>query len=105
MQALPALLSRLPDVERGITRILHRTASPAEFVTTVRALAGVGAALRLAAVDDEGRIVVDSSVAQSELLLELLQAAASPEVCHPFLPMLHSVTVAKQGNLVVGYVA
>ncbi|GIL42502.1 hypothetical protein Vafri_461, partial [Volvox africanus] len=31
-------LSRLTDVERGVTRALHGTASPAEFVATVRAL-------------------------------------------------------------------
>ena len=83
LQALPALLSRLPDVERGITRILHRTASPAEFVTTMRALAGVGSALRLAEVDVDGRIVVDASLAQSTMLRQLLEAAASPEVSRP----------------------
>ncbi len=80
LEALPGLLSRLPDVERGITRILHRTASPAEFVTTLRALAGVGAALRLARIDDDGRVVVDASVARSPLLRQLLEAAAAPEV-------------------------
>ena len=80
LEALPALLSRLPDVERGITRILHRTASPAEFVTTLRALAGVGAMLRLAQLDDAGRIVVDASVARSLLLRQLLESAAAPEV-------------------------
>ncbi|GFR45313.1 hypothetical protein Agub_g6641, partial [Astrephomene gubernaculifera] len=35
---LPKALSRLPDVERGITRALYGSASPAEFVGTVRAL-------------------------------------------------------------------
>ncbi|KAG2483848.1 hypothetical protein HYH03_017301 [Edaphochlamys debaryana] len=35
---LPRALSRLPDIERGLTRALHRTASPAEFVGTARAL-------------------------------------------------------------------
>lgn len=80
--ALPALLSGLPDVERGITRILHRTASPSEFVTTMRALAGVGATLRLATVDGDGCIVVDASVAHAQLLRQLLEAAASPEVTY-----------------------
>ncbi len=34
---LPDALARLPDVERGITRALHRTASPSEFVSVLQA--------------------------------------------------------------------
>jgi len=39
---LGAALGGLGDLERGLTRALHRTASPAELVATLRALASVG---------------------------------------------------------------
>ena len=39
--ALPSLLKGLPDMERGITRIFHRTANPAEFVQVVQALVNI----------------------------------------------------------------
>ncbi len=42
-------LRGLPDLERGITRILHRTAAPAEFVTILRALASIAANCQLQA--------------------------------------------------------
>lgn len=35
---LAATLGSLPDLDRGLTRILHRTASPADFVTTLEAV-------------------------------------------------------------------
>ena len=77
------MLAKLPDVERGITRILHRTAAPAEFVATIQALLGVGPALKLVAVGLDGQLSLDAAVATSPLLRQLLTAAASAEV--PYL--------------------
>ena len=53
---LGSALSGLGDLERGLTRALHKTASPAELVTTLRALASVGPALGL-----QARLQVQSS--------------------------------------------
>ena len=39
--ALPSMLKGLPDMERGITRIFHRTANPAEFVQVLQALVNI----------------------------------------------------------------
>ncbi len=39
--ALPGFLKGLPDMERGITRIFHRTANPAEFVQVLQALVNI----------------------------------------------------------------
>lgn len=39
--ALPSLLKGLPDMERGITRIFHCTANPAEFVQVLQALVNI----------------------------------------------------------------
>ena len=47
LAALPRLLAKLPDLERGITRILHRTANPAEFVTVVTSLSRIATQLGL----------------------------------------------------------
>ena len=41
LMALPSLLKGLPDMERGITRIFHRTANPAEFVQVLQALVNI----------------------------------------------------------------
>ncbi len=44
---LPELLRKLPDLERGVTRVFHRTAAPAEFVVVLHMLSQVGARSRL----------------------------------------------------------
>ena len=41
LMALPSMLKGLPDMERGITRIFHRTANPVEFVQVLQALANI----------------------------------------------------------------
>lgn len=41
LMALPSMLKGLPDMERGITRIFHRTANPAEFVQVLQALVNI----------------------------------------------------------------
>ena len=45
--ALPSMLKGLPDMERGVTRIFHRTANPAEFVQVLQALVQVAPQLGL----------------------------------------------------------
>ena len=45
--ALPSMLKGLPDMERGITRIFHRTANPAEFVQVLQALVNIAPQLGL----------------------------------------------------------
>ena len=45
--ALPSMLKGLPDMERGMTRIFHRTANPAEFAQVLHALVQVAPQLGL----------------------------------------------------------
>ena len=87
-------------MERGITRILHCTAAPAEFVATMRALLGVGPALQLTAVGPDGELVLDASAAQSQLLRRLLSAAASVEVCGRFMTATISMVDSTARNLI-----
>ena len=42
LSKLPAALSKVSDLERGVTRALHATASPAELVATLQGLLWVG---------------------------------------------------------------
>ena len=44
---LPKALGGLPDLERGIARLLHRTANPAEFLATLQALASLRQRLKV----------------------------------------------------------
>lgn len=71
---LAQALSRLPDLERGLARALHRTASPPEFVGTMKALAGVCVELGLR---PEAGLTTTTAV-RSPLLRRLLGEVADP---------------------------
>ncbi|KAK9810008.1 hypothetical protein WJX72_003290 [[Myrmecia] bisecta] len=90
-------LAGLPDLERGITRILHRTASPAEFVTMLRALASIAVNCRLQL--GEGDAADHAPGVQSPLLQRLLQAAASRQVAAAARAML---AVVDEGAAMAG---
>ena len=47
MASLGQALQGLPDLERGITRLLHRTASPSEFLTVLLALSSLAQRLKV----------------------------------------------------------
>lgn len=40
-------LASLPDLERGVTRILHKTASPAELLTFLQAFSTLSSKLKM----------------------------------------------------------
>lgn len=66
------LLSKSPDVQRGITRIFHRTATPAEFIGALEAILFAGKQLhKLYAEDDVMEEV------KSALLRRLISTASS----------------------------
>ena len=47
LAGLGEALRGLPDLERGITRLLHRTASPSEFLTVLQALSSLAQRLQV----------------------------------------------------------
>eukprot|EP00884_Botryococcus_braunii_P017424 jgi/Botrbrau1/4365/Bobra.105_2s0012.1 len=73
--SLKLALRGLPDLERGITRIFHRTVSPGEFATIMRALSSVRPSLGIQAGDGEEELGISSP-----LLRDLLRDAASGDV-------------------------
>ncbi|CAI7755073.1 unnamed protein product [Closterium sp. NIES-53] len=98
------LLARMGDVERGVTRILHKTVTPNEFVRVLSALASAAQQLRpllpdpphstpatAAATDTDPDSSSDTPRVQSVLLQRLLRAAASPAVVQHARRMLSAV--------------
>ena len=79
LTALPSFLDSTPDVARGLTRALHATASPAEFLATVHALAGAAEALGVPPVDHDAAVAAFPDVV-SPLLRSLLAAVADARV-------------------------
>ena len=75
LAALAPALAKLPDVERCLTRALHRTATPGEFVAGLSALADASARLAPAAGEDAQPLPADA-----RLRRRLLAAAGDPAV-------------------------
>ena len=82
---LASALAGTPDVERGLARALHRTASPAEFVSTMQTLLGLPAKLGIGVL--EGGVAAGGASSalpgvSSTLLIRLVAAAAAAPACH-----------------------
>ncbi|KAL3139906.1 hypothetical protein ABBQ38_004198 [Trebouxia sp. C0009 RCD-2024] len=95
LMALPSMLKGLPDMERGITRIFHRTANPAEFVQVLQALVNIAPQLgvQVAVNEEEGSLPGNSQSVgvQSALLSRLLQAAVAAKVANAAHDMLSMI--------------
>ncbi|KAJ0263290.1 DNA mismatch repair protein MSH3 [Hirschfeldia incana] len=74
-------LSRSPDIQRGITRIFHRTAKAAEFVAVIEAILLAGKQLqRLGINQDCETRSMQSATVRSSLLRKLISVVSSPAV-------------------------
>ncbi|CAH2077971.1 unnamed protein product, partial [Thlaspi arvense] len=74
-------LSRSPDIQRGITRIFHRTAKAAEFIAVIEAILLAGKQLqRLGIKQDCEMRSVQSATVRSSLLRKLISVVSSPAV-------------------------
>ncbi|MCO5576829.1 hypothetical protein L7F22_030649 [Adiantum nelumboides] len=77
-------LKRIPDVERGITRIFHGTATASEFVAVIQALLTTVRQLQQICPNEEENVTLESDVEKSctfrSALLKRLFAAASSSV-------------------------
>ncbi|XP_059450944.1 DNA mismatch repair protein MSH3 isoform X2 [Corylus avellana] len=74
-------LGRSPDIQRGITRIFHRTATPSEFIAVIQAILYAGKQLQQLHIEEEnnGKNMKAKTV-RSELLRKLILAASSSSV-------------------------
>ncbi|KAL0738972.1 hypothetical protein Bca4012_015182 [Brassica carinata] len=74
-------LSRSPDIQRGITRIFHRTAKATEFIAVVEAILLAGKQLqRLGINQDCETRSLQSETVRSSLLRKLISVVSSPAV-------------------------
>eukprot|EP00898_Chlorokybus_atmophyticus_P006111 jgi/Chlat1/6500/Chrsp45S05988 len=75
LAALAFALVGLPDLDRGLARMFHRTATPAEFLSTVSALTSVSHSLSQAGFEED---FLNSAI-KSLLLRRLVADAVSPK--------------------------
>ncbi|BAT94198.1 hypothetical protein LR48_Vigan02g212900 [Vigna angularis] len=89
-------LGRAPDIQRGITRIFHCTASPSEFVAVIQAIFSAGKQLQQLNIG-EG----NNNTLRSNLLKRLILTASSDSVIANAAKMLSSLNIesADQGDL------
>ncbi|KAK8487123.1 hypothetical protein V6N13_046574 [Hibiscus sabdariffa] len=77
-------LGRSLDIQRGITRIFHRTATPTEFIAVIQAILSAGKQLKRFHIDekyeDHGCKKVGVAAVQSTLLKRLILTASSSNV-------------------------
>ncbi|CAM6092495.1 unnamed protein product [Calypogeia fissa] len=81
-------LGRMPDLERGLTRIFHRTATTSEFVNVIQALVTSAKHLQRVRFDAEDMDSIveegpqeENKKIKSTLLQRLVSAIASPSLC------------------------
>ncbi|CAI0546901.1 unnamed protein product [Linum tenue] len=94
-------LGRLPDIQRGITRIFHRTATPKEFVAVIEGILYAGKQLQRLHIEDQSSVTDVRRSVQSVLLRTLISTASSSSVVHTAAKLLSSVSkeAAEQGDL------
>ncbi|KAK9103326.1 hypothetical protein Sjap_020580 [Stephania japonica] len=95
-------LGRSPDIQRGITRIFHKTATASEFIQIMQAI--LFAAKQLQQLQVEDRSIAGNTqekIVHSALLRRLILAASSPTVVAHAVKLLSflSKDAADQGDL------
>ncbi|KAG2263193.1 hypothetical protein Bca52824_070272 [Brassica carinata] len=96
-------LSRSPDIQRGITRIFHRTAKATEFIAVVEAILLAGKQLqRLGINQDCETRSLQSETVRSSLLRKLISVVSSPAVVDNAAKLLSALNKegAARGDLV-----
>ncbi|KAI3945727.1 hypothetical protein MKW98_023001 [Papaver atlanticum] len=95
-------LGRSPDVQRGITRIFHRTATAAEFITVIHAVLFAGKQLKqLRVEDDDCTSNSKEIIIGSPLLRRLILTASSSTLVGNAANLLSVLNkdAASQGDL------
>ncbi|TYH41256.1 hypothetical protein ES332_D12G303100v1 [Gossypium tomentosum] len=84
LSSVLTFLGRSPDIQRGITRIFHRTATPSEFIAVIQAILSAGKQLKRLHINEEyedyGCNKIGVAIVQSALLRRLILTASSSKV-------------------------
>ncbi|KAH8486296.1 hypothetical protein H0E87_025345 [Populus deltoides] len=102
LSAVLTALGRSPDIERGITRIFHRTATASEFIAVFQAILAAGKQLKRLCIQEEHNYDgVGSKTVKSVLLKRLILAASSSSVVGNAAKLLSTLNkeAAEQGDL------
>ncbi|CAI8604502.1 unnamed protein product [Vicia faba] len=93
-------LGRAPDIQRGITRIFHCTATPSEFISIIQAILSAGKRLQQLNIG-EGDNNNNNNKLYSGLLKKLISTASSANVIGKAAKLLSSLNKdsAYQGDL------
>ncbi|GJU59612.1 DNA mismatch repair protein MSH3 isoform X1 [Tanacetum coccineum] len=74
-------LGRLPDIQRGITRIFHRTATASEFIAVIQAILVSGKQLQKLQVEEEDNVDhLQEKTVYSPFLKRLILTASSSRI-------------------------
>ncbi|KAI4351764.1 hypothetical protein L6164_006086 [Bauhinia variegata] len=94
-------LGRAPDIQRGITRIFHRTATPSEFIAVIQAILSAGKQLRQLNIEGVENNIVRTKILHSNLLKKLILTASSASIIGNAAKLLSSLDKdsAGQGDL------
>ncbi|RZC64894.1 hypothetical protein C5167_008588 [Papaver somniferum] len=94
-------LGRSPDIQRGITRIFHRTATAAEFITVIHAVLYAGKQLKQLRVEDDDCTGNSKEMISSPLLKRLILTASSSTLAGNAATLLSVLNkdAASQGDL------
>nr|GMC98505.1 DNA mismatch repair protein MSH3 isoform X1 [Ipomoea batatas] len=84
-------LGRLPDIQRGITRIFHRTATASEFIAVIQAILVAGKQLQQLHVEEEENNSLGRGTVHSSLLRKLIAAASSSSVMNTAAKLLSTL--------------
>ncbi|CAM8993437.1 unnamed protein product [Rhodiola kirilowii] len=81
LSSILTLLGRIPDIQRGITRVFHGTATPSEFISVMQAILHAAKQLQQLDIRED---CIDSNrqadTVQSTLLRKLVHLASSPSI-------------------------
>ncbi|XAR66206.1 hypothetical protein NMG60_11012345 [Bertholletia excelsa] len=95
-------LGRAPDIQRGITRIFHRTATASEFVSVIQALLVAGKQLQQLHIEEDCKDKdAMTKTVNSVLLRKLILTASSSSVIGSSVKLLSAINkeAADQGDL------
>ncbi|XP_038890123.1 DNA mismatch repair protein MSH3 [Benincasa hispida] len=101
-------LGRAPDIQRGITRIFHRTAAPSEFIAVIQAILFAGKQLQQFHIDEGDDNYSSESMIDSKLLRKMILSASSSGLINIAAKLLSMISkeAADQGdfpNLMIIY--
>ncbi|XP_002510803.2 DNA mismatch repair protein MSH3 isoform X1 [Ricinus communis] len=96
------MLGRSPDIQRGITRIFHRTATASEFIAVIQAILIAGKQLRRLQIEEEqNNKRVQAKTVRSVLLKKLILTVSSSSVVGHAAKLLSTLNkeAAEHGDL------